>query len=165
MSFIDIGTNSIHILVARFFGGAMGTPIYQDKETVRLGQHLFRHGFIDEETIGRARIVMSNFVRLSRDLGAERVVAYATCAAREASNRKELMDAVRAEGVDVRVISGLEEARLIRLGVFGPGGPPFRALEIDIGGGSTEIALCEGGEDLFLDSLSLGSVRLAYGGG
>ena len=162
VSFIDVGTNSIHILVARFFGESMGTTIFQDKETVRLGQHLFRHGFIDRETIEKTRIVISNFVKISMSLGAEEIIAYATCAAREASNRKELLDAMKFEGVDVKIISGLEEARLIRLGVFGPDGPSRNTLEIDIGGGSTEIALCRDGEDLFLDSLSLGSVRLAY---
>ena len=163
ISFIDIGTNSIHILVVRFFGNSMGTPIFQDKELVRLGQNLFKHGLIDDETIEKTRIVISNFVRISKDLGAEKIFAYATCAAREASNRKELLDAMKIEGLDVKTISGLEEARLIRLGVFGPDGPPQRTLEIDVGGGSTEVALCKGREDLFLDSLSLGSVRLAYG--
>jgi len=163
VSFIDIGTNSIHILVARFFGNSMGTPIFQDKEVVRLGQHLFEHGFIDDETIEKTRIVVSNFVRISKDLGAGEIFAYATCAAREASNRRELLDTMKVEGVNVKVISGLEEARLIRLGVFGRDGPPRRTLEIDIGGGSTEIVLCDGREDLFLDSLSLGAVRLAYG--
>jgi len=163
VGFIDIGTNSIHILVVRFFGNSMGTPIFQDKETVRLGQHLFKHGFIDEETIEKTRIVISNFVRISKDLGAEKIFAYATCAAREAANRKELLDAMKIEEVDVKVISGFEEARLIRLGIFGIDGPPRRTLGIDIGGGSTEVVLCKGREDLFLDSLSLGSVRLAYG--
>jgi len=163
IGFIDIGTNSIHILVVRFFGNSMGTPIFQDKETVRLGQYLFEHGYIDPGTIEKTRIVVSNFVRIATDLGAEKIFAYATCAAREASNRKELLDAMKVEGLDVKVISGFEEARLIRLGLFGYDGPPQRTLGIDIGGGSTEIILCRGKEDLFLDSLSLGSVRLAYG--
>ncbi|MDR1954537.1 MAG: Ppx/GppA family phosphatase [Candidatus Methanoplasma sp.] len=163
VSFIDIGTNTIHILIVRFFGDSMGTPIFQDKETVRLGQHLFKYGSIDKDTLERASIVMSNFVRLSKDLGAEKIITFATCAAREGSNKKELMDALNVEGIDAKVISGMEEARLIKLGVFGPNGPPQRTLEIDIGGGSTEIVLCEGKEDLFLDSLSLGAVRLAYG--
>ncbi|MDR3075016.1 MAG: Ppx/GppA family phosphatase, partial [Candidatus Methanoplasma sp.] len=163
VSFIDVGTNSIHILIVRFFGDSMGTPIFQDKETVRLGQNLFKNGFIDGDTIEKTHIVLSNFVRVSKDLGAEKIIAYATCAAREASNRKELLDAINIDGLDVKVISGLEEARLTKLGVFGSDGPSHRAIEIDIGGGSTEIVLCEGKDDLYLDSLSLGSVRLAYG--
>ena len=163
VSFIDIGTNSIHILVVRFFEDSMGTPIFQDKENVRLGQNLFKTGSIDKETIEKTRIVVSNFVRISKDLGAEQIIAYATCAAREASNRKEFQDAMKVEGVDVKIISGLEEARLIRLGVFGPEGPSQKSLEIDIGGGSTEIILCKGKESLFSDSLSLGCVRLAHG--
>lgn len=163
VSFIDVGTNSIHILVVRFFKDSMGTPIFQDKETVRLGQNLYKFGFIDRETIEKTQLVISKFVQISKDMGAEEIIAYATCAAREASNRKELLDAINIEGLDVRVISGLEEARLIRLGIFGPDGPSYRTLEIDIGGGSTEIVLCENGHDLYLDSLSLGAVRFAYG--
>jgi len=163
VSFIDIGTNSIHILVVRFFKDSMGTPIFKDKESVRLGQHLYRYGFIDPETIEKTRIVISNFVQISKDMGAEEIIAVATCAAREASNRKELLDALKEEGLDVKVISGMEEARLIRLGLFGPNGPPRRTLGIDIGGGSTEVILCKGNEDLYLDTLSLGAIRLAYG--
>jgi len=163
VSFIDIGTNSIHILIVKFFEDSMGTPIFQDKETVRLGQNLFRHGFIDTETIEKTRLVISKFVHMSKDMGAERIIAYATCAAREASNRKELLDALNIEGLDVRVISGLEEARIIKLGIFGPSGPIRKTLEIDIGGGSTEVILCKGEEDLYLDSLDIGAVRFAYG--
>lgn len=62
----------------------------------------------------------------------------------------------------MRVIPGTEEARLIALGVFGDSGPAERTVEIDIGGGSTEIAVREKGEDLFLDSLSMGAVRYNY---
>ncbi|AIZ56109.1 guanosine-5'-triphosphate,3'-diphosphate pyrophosphatase [Candidatus Methanoplasma termitum] len=163
VSFIDIGTSSIHILVVRFFKDSMGTPIFQDKENVRLGQNLFKHGNIDKETIEKTRIVVSNFVKISKNLGAKKIIAYATCAARETSNRKELLDAMKVEGVDVKIISGFEEARLIRLGVFGPDGPFQKSLEIDIGGGSTEIVLCKGKECLFSDSLSLGCIRLANG--
>ena len=63
----------------------------------------------------------------------------------------------------MKVIPGTEEARLIALGVFGDKGPAERTIEIDIGGGSTEVIVCENGRNLFLDSLSLGAVRYAYG--
>lgn len=163
MSFLDVGTNSIHMLVVRFFKDSLGTPIFQDKETVRLGQNLYRSGYIDKETIGKACLVLSNFVQISKDMGAEKIFAIATCAVREAVNKNEFLDAAKANGTDIKIVSGLEEARLIKLGVFGPEGPPGKYLEIDVGGGSTEIVLCKGSEDLYLDSLSMGSVRFAYG--
>ena len=86
------------------------------------------------------------------------------CAAREAANREDLIRAISADSeVEVKVIPGTEEARLIALGVFGDRGPEERTLEMDIGGGSTEIIIRERGENLFLDSLSMGAVRYAYG--
>jgi len=163
IGFIDIGTNSVHILVVKFFEDSMGTPIFQDKETVRLGQNLYKSGYIDRETIDKTRLVITNFVQISKSMGAKKVISLATCAAREATNKKDLMDAFKIEGTEVKIISGLEEARLISLGVFGPEGPTQQCLEIDIGGGSTEISLCKGKEDLYLDSLSMGAVRFAYG--
>lgn len=163
VGFIDIGSNSIHLLVVEFFPDSVGSPIFQDKESVRLGQNLFSEGYIDDETIEKTRIVIGRFVQISRDLGAEEIRAFATCAAREAYNRNELIEAVSEAGVDMRVISGIEEARLVGLGVFGPYGPEDRCVNIDLGGGSTEINLSKGSETLFMDSLRAGSVRFSYG--
>ena len=164
VGFIDVGTNSIHLLVVRFYKDSTGTPVFQDKETVRLGQSLYSTGEIDEETIRKSSIVVSRFAQISKDLGADKVVAFATCAAREAANREDLIRAISADSeVEVKVIPGTEEARLIALGVFGDKGPEERTIEMDIGGGSTEIIIREGGENLFLDSLSMGAVRYAYG--
>lgn len=162
VGFIDVGTNSIHLLVVRFYRDSSGTPVFQDKETVRLGQSLYSTGRIDDATIEKSRLVVSRFAQISRDLGADRVLAFATCAAREASNRDELIGAI-SECAEVKVIPGTEEARLIALGVFGDKGPEERTIEIDIGGGSTEVIVCERGENLFIDSLSMGAVRYAYG--
>ena len=162
VGFIDVGTNSIHLLVVRFYKDSSGTPVFQDKETVRLGQSLYSTGRIDDATIAKSALVVSRFAQISRDLGADRVVAFATCAAREAANRDELIAAI-SENAEVKVIPGTEEARLIALGVFGDKGPAERTIEIDIGGGSTEVIICERGENLFLDSLSMGAVRYAYG--
>lgn len=162
VGFIDIGTNSIHLLVVRIFEDSMGSAIFQDKETVRLGQSMFADGLIDKETINKTRLVVSRFAGICEDMGAGKIFALATCAAREAQNKKELMDAFKEDGIEVKIISGLEEARLIRLGLFGSKAPPHRCLGIDIGGGSTEIILCREEEDLYLDSLSMGAVRFAY---
>ena len=162
VGFIDIGTNSIHLLVVRFYKDSAGTPVFQDKETVRLGQSLYRTGRIDGPTLEKAALVVSRFTSISKEMGADKVVAYATCAAREAVNRDELIGALTKDA-DVKVIPGTEEARLIALGVFGDKGPEERTLEIDIGGGSTEVIIREKGRDLFIDSLSMGAVRYAYG--
>ncbi len=163
VGFIDIGTNSIHLLVSRFFPGSLGTPIFHDRESVRLGQNLFSQGFIDEETIEKTRLVIANFSRAAKEMGADEIMALATSAAREAYNRSEILDAVSASGIELRVISGEEEAKLTGLGVFGPYGPSDRRVLIDIGGGSTEINLSKGTEVLFLDSLKAGSVRFSFG--
>lgn len=164
VGFIDVGTNSVHMLVVRFYEGSLGTSVYSDKESVRIGQSLYEHGSIDAETVSKAALVISKFAEIARGFGAEQVVAMATAAAREASNRMDLVQAVRECGVDMRIIPGMEEARLVRLGVLGPDAP-VRTLCIDVGGGSTEIAVADGKEDLYLDSLSLGAIRLAYGSG
>ncbi|MDD2626090.1 MAG: Ppx/GppA phosphatase family protein [Candidatus Methanomethylophilus sp.] len=162
--FIDVGTNSIHMLVVRFLPGTLGTPIYQDKENVRMGQSLYSYGAIDTEALEKTGLVLKQFTEVARGMGARDIVAVATCAAREAENRGELLKEARACGINLRIIPGIEEARLIRLGVLGPNCPE-RTLLMDIGGGSTEVAVAEGRENLYLDSLSLGAIRLAYGSG
>jgi exopolyphosphatase / guanosine-5'-triphosphate,3'-diphosphate pyrophosphatase len=165
VGFIDVGTNSVHVLVVKYYEGSMGTTIFQDKEVIRLGQNLYSNGYIDKDTIEKARLVISNFTDTARNMGADKVIAMATCAAREANNKKELLEAIRLDGVEVSIIPGYEEARLIRLGLFGPVAPKENTLAIDIGGGSTEIILCREKEDIYLDSLSMGAVRFAYGCG
>lgn len=158
---MDIGTNSIHILVVRFVQGSMGTIVFQDRESIRLGRDLYRYGRIGHDAIEKARLVTDRFTQAAKNMGADKVIAYATCATREAINRTELLDALDSDGLDVRMIPGPEEARLIRLGVLGTSAPE-RTLVLDIGGGSTEIALAENDNNLYLDSLAIGAVRFSY---
>ena len=164
VAFIDVGTNSIHMLVVRFYEGSMGTPIFHDKETVRMGKSLYETGRLDEPTIEKAKLVLSKFAEIARSNGCSEIIAMATCAAREAPNRHELVEAAAECGIRLQIIPGREEARLIRLGVAGPD-CARRTLCIDVGGGSTEIALAEGKDDLYLDSLSLGAIRMSFGTG
>jgi len=152
------------MLVVRFFGGSMGTPIYQDKESIRIGRSLYSTGKIDEETLLKASKVLTAFSNIARSLGAKEVHACATCAAREAPNTDRLLKIAKHCGIDLKVIPGIEEARLTRLGVIGTYAPR-RTLLVDIGGGSTEITLADGDEDLIQESLPLGALRLAYGSG
>ncbi|MBQ8644698.1 MAG: Ppx/GppA family phosphatase [Candidatus Methanomethylophilaceae archaeon] len=161
VGFIDIGTNSIHLLISRFDPEYGVTPIFQDKESVRMGRSLYSTGRFDQDTISKASITVTRFARTSREMGAEKIIAMATCAAREAFNSSQFIRAASRD-VDIRVISGKEEARLISLGVFGPDGPSEKSLNIDIGGGSTEMTLMDGRDTLFSDSLEIGAVRFAY---
>lgn len=159
-----MGSNSVHMLVVRFYEGSLGTPIYSDKEAVRIGRSVFAGGDIDRDAIDRTVLAIRKFKGVAESMGAESIVACATCAAREAPNARELLDILEDHGIDLKIIPGAEEARLIRLGVVGPVAEE-RTLLIDIGGGSTEIAVADGREDLYLDSLKLGAVRMTYGTG
>ena len=162
VGFIDIGTNSVRLLVVRINPNRSYTVLSQEKEVVRLGEGEFRDQMLTPEAIYRGVTVVKKFAELSRAYGAEEVIAVATSAAREAKNQIDLLNRLRDEArVDVSVISGKEEARLIYLGVAG--GVHIRdrkGLFIDIGGGSTEIIIGDQDNYTYLDSLKLGAIRL-----
>ena len=158
---IDLGTNSIHLVVARPMGNNRFEILDRDKEVVRLGSGSGDMKRLTPDAIERAVAALGRFGRIAESAGAE-VHAVATSAVREAENRDELLDRARSEaGVRVEVISGAEEARLIHLGVL-QAVPVFdqRILVIDIGGGSTEFVLGSGGEIAEAVSLKLGAIRL-----
>lgn len=162
MAFIDLGTNSIRLLVVRLNGPGAFTVLSDQKETVRLGEGEFGTDLLAGAAMDRAVLVAGRFVQLARSFGAEEIVAVATSAAREARNRDLLLSRLRTEtGLDVHVIPGPEEARLIYLGVSsGLALGDRTALFIDIGGGSTEIAVGTAKDHTFLSSVKLGSLRL-----
>lgn len=158
---VDVGTNSLHLVVARVGDDDRFEVITREKEMVRLGS-----GAGDMKTLARTAIdrgleTLIRFRRLADTSGAP-LRAVATSAVREAENHQEFLHRARAEaGVEVEVISGVEEARLIHLGVL-QALPVFdrRLLLCDIGGGSTELLVGERGETLLAASLKLGSLRL-----
>jgi len=162
VAFIDIGTNSVRMLVVRFNPNHSYSILTRQKQQVRLGEGEFDDEEITPEAIDRSCVVCRKFVDLARTFNAEEFVAVATSAAREASNQDLLLTRLRHDAqIDVRVISGLEEARLIYLGVAsGLHLGERQAFFIDIGGGSTEISL--GGQQQFamLESFRLGAIRL-----
>ena len=162
VAFIDIGTNSVRMLVVRFNPNHSYSILSRQKQQVRLGEGEFDDEEITPDAIDRACVVCRKFVDLARSFNAEEFVAVATSAAREASNQNLLLNRLRHESlIDVRVISGLEEARLIYLGVAsGLHLGDRQAFFIDIGGGSTEISV--GGQQQFhmLESFRLGAIRL-----
>lgn len=157
---IDIGTNSVHLLVAGPVGNGRFEVLDRAKEVVRLGSGSGDMKRLAPDAIDRGVAALRAFRRLADAHGAE-VHAVATSAVREAENRQELLDRARDEAsIQVEVITGVEEARLIHLGVL-QAVPAFdrTILVIDIGGGSTEFALGRGGELLDARSLKLGAIR------
>lgn len=162
VAFLDIGTNSIRMLLAAIQPDHSYSIISQQKETVRLGEGEFEEAQLQPLAMRRATLVCSKFAQMARTLGAQEIVAVATSASREASNQNVFLRKIRREAdIDVRVISGKEEARLIYLGVAsGLNLGEKRAVFIDIGGGSTEVIVGNQQQYEFLDSLKLGAIRL-----
>lgn len=162
---IDIGTNSVHGIVARVTGGG-DAPRFdvldREKTVVRLGSSGDDMRELDAAAIDRAIAALSQLRQVAEAHGASVVRAVATSAAREADNRDVLLRRARAEaGIEVEIISGTEEARLIYLGVL-QAVPVYerRILLCDIGGGSTELLVGQRGEVVASRSLKLGAIRL-----
>ena len=163
VAFMDIGTNSIRLLVVRIHPNHSSTVLTQLKQMVRLGEGEFAEQLLQPAAIDRAVLVSQQFAALARTYGVDDIIAVATAATREAVNQRAFVRRLRQEAeLDVRVVSGLEEARLTYLGVAsGIHLDTKQALFIDIGGGSTEIIIGTQHDYCYLNSLKLGAIRLA----
>ena len=160
---IDIGTNSIHMVVVRVDPVLPTfTIIAKEKDTVRLGDRDPRTGDLTPEAMERALKALQRCQKLAKSFNAEQIVAVATSAAREAPNGRDFIKRIDSElGLFVNLISGQEEARRIYLGVLS--GMEFNNhphIIIDIGGGSTELILGDSHEPRTLSSTKVGAVRL-----
>jgi exopolyphosphatase/guanosine-5'-triphosphate,3'-diphosphate pyrophosphatase len=159
---VDLGTNSIRLLVARALPGEPELrELARDMVITRIGQGVDATGRIAPDALRRTLGVLERYVRRARALDAGRVRLSATSAVRDASNREELATAVeRLTGEPMEVLTGEEEARHTFVGaVRGLTGHPSPYLVLDIGGGSTEFVLGEDEPDGAV-SMQLGSVRL-----
>ena len=157
---VDVGTNSVHMVVARV--GTNGFDVLaSEKEVVRLGEGVDGMDHLSEAAIERGVAALRHMKRIADAHGAK-VRAVATSAVREADNQRDFLRAVRAEtGIKVEVISGTEEARLIHLGIGRSVDlTKDSVLTIDIGGGSTEFCLSVRGNLRIAQSLKLGAVRM-----
>lgn len=160
---IDIGTNSIHMVVVRIDPTLPAfTIIAKEKDTVRLGDRDPKTGELTLVAMQRAIATLQRCQELAKSFNAEQIVAVATSAVREAPNGRSFLKQVDAElGLFVDLISGQEEARRIYLGVLS--GMEFNNtphIIIDIGGGSTELILGDSHEPRSLSSTKIGAVRL-----
>ena len=163
VAFMDLGTNSVRLSIVRLNPNHSVSVLTQQREVVRLGDGEFSTECLQAPAMDRAVLVCGKFADLARSYGAEEIVAVATSATREAHNQTEFLHRLQQEArVDMRVISGNEEARLIYRGVAsGIHLGDTRALFIDIGGGSTEVIVGDQQQHCFLDSLKLGAIRLS----
>jgi exopolyphosphatase/guanosine-5'-triphosphate,3'-diphosphate pyrophosphatase len=159
---LDIGTNSMHIVIAEVGQGMSFEVVGRAKDMTRLGDGTLKTGFIAKEKVERAVSVVKHFALLAKNRGVGKVFGVATAAIREASNGGELLDRIQREsGIQVLTVTGEEESRLIYLAVrhfMNLNSKP--ALIVDIGGGSAELIVGTDRELLFARSLKLGGARL-----
>jgi exopolyphosphatase/guanosine-5'-triphosphate,3'-diphosphate pyrophosphatase len=159
---LDLGSNSFHLLVADVHPDGTFEPVSREKDMLRLGDDVARCGLITPALADRAVASVRRLRQLADALGAQEVLAKATSAIRTATNGSELVDRIEAEtGVEVEVIGGLEEARLIFAAVRSSLVlEPAPALCVDIGGGSVEFVIGDSAGLRWATSVPLGVGRL-----
>ena len=164
---IDIGTNSVHMIVVQVRPDLSFEVIDREKDMVRLGAGGLDGRALTPEAMQAALQVLSKFRRLAESHAVEEIVAVATSAVREAENGGEFLHAISQQtGIRARVISGTEEARLIHLAAsYGTSSPGEIAVAVDIGGGSVEITRGLGPNIDLGRSFKIGVIRLTLAGG
>ena len=160
---LDLGSNSFHLLVVEARRHGAFDVLATEKEMLRLGDEVARHGIVRPEAVERASETLRRFRTAAESLGAEEIVAKATSAMREAANGTDVVDQLEAaSGVSIDVISGVEEAQLIfsaiRASVVIDPGP---AVCFDLGGGSLEVMVGDNAVLHHAASVKLGVARLA----
>jgi exopolyphosphatase/guanosine-5'-triphosphate,3'-diphosphate pyrophosphatase len=158
---VDIGANSVRLKIARLRHSRLEV-VHEDREVTRLGESVFSGGTLLPDAMAHTIKVLRRFHRATQKYGAEAVRAVATSALRDSRNAQAFVDWVRsATGWKLEIISGLEEGRLIHLGVVSNIRlKATRMLLIDLGGGSCELTLSQGEHIREISSLPLGAVRL-----
>jgi exopolyphosphatase/guanosine-5'-triphosphate,3'-diphosphate pyrophosphatase len=159
---IDVGSNAIRMIVGETDDAWHVKPLENVRLPVRLGQDAFTNAHLQETTIQRAVEAFLFFRKVADDLSVSKVRAVGTSAMRESKNSDILRDRIlRAAGIDVEIISGEEEARLIHLAIIHAVKlDGKRAILVDIGGGSVEVTIAEDGGILSTESYNMGTVRL-----
>jgi exopolyphosphatase/guanosine-5'-triphosphate,3'-diphosphate pyrophosphatase len=155
---LDVGSNTVHLLVVDAHRGARPLPAFSHKAELRLAAHLENGDRLTESGAAKLKEFVEEALRIAEDKGVEDLVAFATSAVRDAVNGEEI---VRRMPTDIEILSGEDEARLTFLAVrrwFG--WSSGRLLVVDIGGGSLELAAGVDEEPDFAISLPLGASRL-----
>src|SRR5262249_9305921 len=158
---VDIGSNSVRLSIAELRRGRL-VQLHQDREVTRLGEGVFKDGNLSPQAMAESLKVLRRFHRAVQSLAVERIRVVATSALRDSNNGHIFTEWVKsATGWNLETISGLEEGRLIHLGVVASlRGRPGKMLLIDLGGGSCELTLSNKGHIKEIVTLPLGAVRL-----
>src|ERR1700691_4923964 len=158
---VDIGSTSCRLKIARVVAHRLGT-VHEDREVTRLGASVFESGLVSPEAMANTIQALKRFQRAVQTHSVDKIRVVATAAMREARHAAAFQAWVNAEtGWTMEIISGLEEGRLIHLGVMGTEpGAGGKVLLIDLGGGSCEITLSEQKRIKETISVPLGAVRL-----
>ncbi|MBY0495265.1 MAG: Ppx/GppA family phosphatase [Cyanobacteria bacterium] len=158
---IDIGTNSVHMIVVRVRPDFSFEIVDREKEMVRLGAGGLDGKKLTPEAMGAALLALKKFARLAQSHQVDEILAVATSATREAENGGAFLRAIeRRTGLRARIITGTEEARLIHLAAVYGVDTPKPAVVIDIGGGSVEVTLGSKSDIEFARSFKIGVIRL-----
>lgn len=162
LAIIDLGTNSVRFDVHQVDSQQHVRTLHREKLMVRLGQGVFLNGRLDAQAKRRTLQAFKSFKTVIENLKVNRTVAFGTSALRDANDGDRFVEEIKQNvGIEVRIMPGIEEARLISLGIlsYEDFGNSKVAL-VDIGGGSTEISICKKDKTLHSKSFSLGSARL-----
>lgn len=161
VSALDIGSNTIRLYVGRITGDTL-TPLDDESVFVRLGADVDKTGLLRPDREERALEAISHLAAVARDLGAERPIAVATSAVRDARNGAEFVQRVEREtGIAVEILSGEREAELTFLGATVGNTPTRETVVVDLGGGSAEVIAADAAGMEWAVSLPLGSGRLS----
>src|SRR5947209_7174724 len=158
---VEIGSSSVRLSIAELQKGRL-IPLHQDREVTRLGEGVFRTGSLDPQAMAHSLKVLRRFHRTTQSYAVDRIRVVATSAMRDSHNGRVFAEWVRsATGWKIEIISGLEEGRLIHLGVIANlRGRPAGLLLVDLGGGSCELTYSTRGHIKEIVTLPLGAVRL-----
>lgn len=158
---IDLGTNSVRFDIHSVTSNSEAHLLHREKLMIRLGEGVFLDGKLDPHAIQRAVHAFMSFKNTAQRFQVEKIVAFATSALREAKDAEQLVEKIRQKTqIEIRIISGEEEAKLIALGILTHESYKGRYGLIDIGGGSTEISICHNKKILNSASFPLGAARL-----
>ena len=163
MAVLDIGSNTVHLLVVDAHVGAAPVPATSFKRELKLAENLLPDGDINRDAIDSLKSMIRECLEVADEQGCTELMAFATSAIREATNGEQILEEVAADtGVKLQVLSGEEEARHTFLAVRRwYGWSSRRLLVMDIGGGSLEIAAGQDEDPSVAISLPLGAGRLA----